>query len=696
MTAGTAQSSATRSSPTRTIVAVGVVAVGVLIVGLLLGGGSTGPRTVEGEDPGQVTAWAIPLLRLCGDALAITMLAGLLVPLLIARTTGEKVRGAARRPLIWARRAALGWALVVVLETGFITSDLFAVPLHRVDPAMVTGFVTYVSQGRALLVQFLLLVGLALFSLWSLTVRDIGMLLGLALVALTPPILTGHSAESGSHDLAIVALLAHVLTISLWMGAVGSLWWLARGSAPRTEVALRRLSGLVTTCLVITVLSGVLSAWVRITNVGDLVRTGYGAEVIVKTLVVTAVAYVAMRIRRTALGGGVERVASVLVRLTALELGVMATAVALGVALSRTPQPVGNLYTTLAESLLAGPVPPVPTVGRLLFSTTASGVGLLVVLIGGVGYLWGLRRLHSRGMSWPWRRTAAWAAGLVVVWYSTMGGLGEYSHVIFSAHMASHMLLSMVAPALMVLGAPITLALGALPGSDDPGSPGPRQLLVAVLAGRGVRLLTNPLFTTALFLGSLYAVYLSGAFQWLMENHLGHAWMELHFLVVGLLFFDSLIGIDPLPHRPPALARLGIMLVVMPFHSFFSIVLMTSSTVVGGTYYRELDRGYAVDLLHDQYVGGAIGWALGEIPMLIVGVSLFVQWWSGDRREARRIDRNQDRGLERAELAAYNAELAGRAGSTGVQRREGTGQDRAPDGSPLVERPRMEERGGSR
>jgi putative copper resistance protein D len=147
-----------------------------------------------------------------------------------------------------------------------------------------------------------------------------------------------------------------------------------------------------------------------------------------------------------------------------------------------------------------------------------------------------------------------------------------------------------------------------------------------------------------------------------MTGHWGHVAMDVHFLLAGSLFFWSLIGIDPGPNRPPFLVRMVIMLIVMPLHSFFSIALMMTSTVIAEDFYSALQRPFATDLLADQHLGAAIGWATGEIPMLLVMAAMFVQWVRADEREARRTDRAQERasasGHGTDELADYNAYLA--------------------------------------
>jgi cytochrome c oxidase assembly factor CtaG len=236
--------------------------------------------------------------------------------------------------------------------------------------------------------------------------------------------------------------------------------------------------------------------------------------------------------------------------------------------------------------------------------------------------------------------------------------------------MVSHMVLSMVAPIGLVLGAPVTLALRTLPGPRVRDEAGPRQLLLALLHSRPVSLVTHPLVALALWVGSLYALYFTPLFATLMSGHLGHVAMEFHFLAVGSLFFWTLIGVDPTPRRWHPLARIGLLLAAMPFHAFFSIALMSSDRILDAPYYRALQRPYATDLLADQHLGGGIGWALSELPILLVVAAIFVQWARADHREAVRLDRSADRAEARSKsasgapaaeadaLTAYNAYLA--------------------------------------
>ena len=99
----------------------------------------------------------------------------------------------------------------------------------------------------------------------------------------------------------------------------------------------------------------------------------------------------------------------------------------------------------------------------------------------------------------------------------------------------------------------------------------------------------------------------------------------------------------------------------MSIHAFFSIALMSSTSLLDGGYFASLQRPWFVDLFADQKLGGSIGWAMGEIPIVIALIATFIQWVRDDAREAKRFDRNADRLVSAGkpdELAEYNKYLA--------------------------------------
>lgn len=270
-------------------------------------------------------------------------------------------------------------------------------------------------------------------------------------------------------------------------------------------------------------------------------------------------------------------------------------------------------------------------------------------------YGWGVLRLVRRGDRWPVGRTIGFTAGVLTVALVMCTGLNDYGMVLFSVHMIQHMVISMLSPILLLLGAPVTLALRALPSAGR-GRKGPRELLVALLHSRYVRVISHPLFTIPLFIASLYGLYFTPLFDFLMESMAGHLAMMVHFLAVGLVFFWPIMGVDPGPHRPGYVMRILELFVGMPFHAFFGIALMMATTPLVGTF-ADPPASLGVTALGDQNTAGGIAWAFSEIPSVLVLIALVFQWYVSEQRQARRRDRAADRDGDR-ELEEYNAYLA--------------------------------------
>jgi putative copper resistance protein D len=652
------------------VVGIAVIGLTALLITLSLGDGVPEPAGEGSPDPGRVTVWAVPVLRLVVDVAAVLTVGLLLTASFLLPSPGGELAGLALRAQRAAAAPAAVWALAALAQAFFTVSDLFAVPpgvLLRSTSWFST--VLQFSQGTSLVWQSGLALIVAVLVRWSLRTRTSVWSLLLALLALAPPILTGHAASAGSHDLAIASALVHVTAACLWAGGLVGLTWVAVRGSRRLGPAITRYSVMAAWAVAAVGLSGIVSAAVRL-GWGDLLGSAYGAIVLAKVAALAVLVGFGLRQRRQtvkrleAAVEGAGRDVSVrrpFVVLALCELAAMAVTFGLAVALSRTPTPEGQQALDPVAELIGHAMPPAPSVANMLFGLAPSGLGIALVAAMLAFYATGVLVLRRRGDAWPLGRVAAWLGGVLIVAWGTFGGLGLYSHVLFSAHMVAHMLLSMVAPILLVLGAPVSLALRTLPAARVPGEVGPRQMLLGVLHSRAVRVLTHPLVAAALFVGSLYAIYFSGLFSVLMGSHLGHAAMTLHFLAVGSLFFYVLVGVDPGPRVVAPLWRFGLLLIVMPFHAFFSVALMSTNTVLGEAYWRSLERPYRTDLLADQSLGGSLSWALGEAPIIIVMVAVFVQWVRGDSREATRTDRSSDRVNAAGgddDLERYNAYLA--------------------------------------
>ncbi|MEU8625507.1 cytochrome c oxidase assembly protein [Streptomyces sp. NPDC048669] len=294
------------------------------------------------------------------------------------------------------------------------------------------------------------------------------------------------------------------------------------------------------------------------------------------------------------------------------------------------------------------------TLGRgLQFS--ADPIFLIGCVLAVVLYGYAVLRLRRRGDGWPVNRIVFFVIGVLSIALVMCTKLNDYGMVMFSVHMVQHMVISMLSPILLLLGAPVTLALRALPVAAR-GRKGPRELLLMLLHSRYMKVITHPVFTIPLFIASLYGLYFTPLFDYLMGSTAGHVAMMLHFLAVGLVFFWPIMGIDPGPHRPGYLLRMLELFAGMPFHAFFGIALMMASQPMVEVY-KNPSASLGIDALSDQNAAGGIAWAFSEIPSVLVLLALVFQWYRSDQRTAKRSDRAADRDGDQ-ELHAYNAYLA--------------------------------------
>ena len=462
------------------------------------------------------------------------------------------------------------------------------------------------------------------------------------------PYLESHGSNAGNHMLAIGLVMVHVAAISLWFGGVISLFLMSKTDR---EIGRKRFTPLALWCVSAIALTGVVNAFIRIGSFSNL-TSDYGVLVIFKTVifvfVLALVAYSRKKISE-------QNFARQLIQ----ELFLLTTVLILGIFLGQGDPPVSSSNDVVEA--IGAKMPETPTISRLLFEYEPDGLFLSLLLLAVALYIKGVVVLTRRGDKWPIGRTIAFAFGISAVDYAVNGGLGVYAQVAFSFHMISHMVLATLAPIGIVLGAPITLALRTLPIGRTQEERGVRGFAIAILHSRYSRIVTHPVSALIIFEASLFALYFTNLFNWLMSYHFGHFFMGLHFLLSGILLFFVIIGVDPTPQKRPFILRIAILFVAISIHAFFSVALMSSSQLVDGGYFAEIARPWWPDFLADQRMGASIGWAMGEIPILLALIATFIQWIRADERDAVRIERNSTRAHQSGEpdqLDKYNQYLS--------------------------------------
>lgn len=640
-----------------------VLASVVTAVALFVGGAL--PEVLEPGLPsaGTLTSWLSPLCRLVTELAATVTIGLLLAAAALLPSSRDVLSTAASRACRLAGITAFVWAigsLTVVLTT---LSETLALPLSDVlDVRTILSYVSQIPQGASWLTTAALATFTAVVAREA--DRPVGAWTALALSILTllPPAFTGHAASAGDHDLATSSLVIHILAVTLWVGGLLALIWYTRTDGRFISLAVRRFSPVALVCYVAIGVSGVVNAVIRVNTMSELWSTGYGRLLLAKTAAFVALGCFGWWHRRRSIPELDQGRPHAFRRFAVCEAAIMVSTVGLAVALAQSPPPASGrlLPPSPAEVLIGFPMPNAPTIAAIVTGWRLDLLVVAVLAFGAIGYAWGIRQLRRRGDSWPVGRAISWYTGLLILAFGTLSGLGEYGRVAFSIHMTQHMVLSMMAPIFLVVAAPITLALRALPTARRDQPAGPREWLLAALESAPVKVLTHPVTAFVLFISAPYVVYFSGLFEVAMRQHWAHEAMHIHFVLVGYLFYESLIGVDPLPYRAGYPMRLLTLFSSLAFHAFFAIALMSSGAILAPTYYETLARPWWPDLLNDQNTGAAFAWAFGEFPALIAMIVLLFRWSQEDDRIARRQDRQADRDDD-AELNAYNAMLQQRA-----------------------------------
>ncbi|WP_278236188.1 cytochrome c oxidase assembly protein [Isoptericola sp. AK164] len=648
------------------LIAAGPGAVVVALLALLAAGSYSGAFDPLGtfSDPGPAVRWGLPAATVLSElALAVTVGGLFAVAFLLPRGRHTD------RVLLVAGWASSLWAVAAVVQLVLSYSYVSTISLAAET----------FGQG---LWQFVLDVELGQIGLWTILLAAVTSALALGVrgpvgalwtavlpgAALALQSTTGHAAGAVNHDLAVGAMLLHLVGAALWVGGLAALLVvvLTRTRRRRDDdllaaSAVARFSPVAAWCFVLVALSGLMSALIRMQHLDDLV-TRWGVLLQAKVLLLLALGAFGWAHRRWVVGRLATdpgRVRRLFWQLLAAELVTIGAVSGVAVALGSTAPPVPDeelVDASPAFQLTGYALPPENTLGNYFTQWSFDPLFAVASVAGALVYVTWALRLRRRGDRWPLGRTISWCAGMAIMVWVTNGGPSVYGHVIFSGHMTQHMILAMVVPLLLVLAAPVTLLLRAVPARKD-GSRGPREWVLAIVHSRVGSFVAKPVVAAVVFAGGMIAFYFTPVFGWALSNHAGHVWMIIHFTLAGYLFANALVGIDPGPQRPPYPQRLLLLFATMVFHAFFGVVLTTGTSLLVADWFGNMGRPWGLPAIDDQQLGGAIAWGIGELPTLVLAVVVGVQWARSDEREARRSDRRAERDDD-AELRAYNRMLA--------------------------------------
>jgi putative membrane protein len=187
-------------------------------------------------------------------------------------------------------------------------------------------------------------------------------------------------------------------------------------------------------------------------------------------------------------------------------------------------------------------------------------------------------------------RTAALGAGVATAAVAVLPPVDAIADRALAAHMAQHMLLTMAAAPLIVIGSPIALGMRHA-------APGMRRRLAALGRGRAAHALASAGLAWTLLPVVQVAVYATPLLRVSDRDELVHAAVHAALLATALLFWRPVLGADPIRRLRP-LAQVGYLLAAMPASDVVGVWLIGSTTV---HYPPDVTTGVA-----DQRRAGAI------------------------------------------------------------------------------------------
>ena len=260
-------------------------------------------------------------------------------------------------------------------------------------------------------------------------------------------------------------------------------------------------------------------------------------------------------------------------------------------------------------------------------------LAFLVQIAAAAWYIAAVVRLRRRGRRWSAWRTTAFLAGVVILDIAVVSGLASYDDQVFVVHVVQHLVLMMVAPPLLALGAPITLAIQAA-GRPVQGR------IVRFLHYHPLQVLTMPVVAAALYYGSMYVVFLTSFYPFSLRHQLVHDLSHAVMFSLGCLFWWPMIAVDQLPHRPSFQVRIIAMFVGMPIEVFLGVVLLNFGHPIAPQH-----------TLSDTQAGGALFWGASMLITFAAAMVMLAQWMGQEERRAARHDRVLSAGeLRRREI----------------------------------------------
>ena len=318
---------------------------------------------------------------------------------------------------------------------------------------------------------------------------------------------------------------------------------------------------------------------------------------------------------------------------------------------------IGALVSVLRPGVVAahGEAVTAPTFPGVLLAWSFDPLAIALIGAAALIYLRAVREVnaaHPRSPVPRWR-TVAYLGGLVAITLALLSPIERYETALLSVHMVQHMLLQLVAAPLLLLAAPVTLALRVAP-------PGVRGWLLRVLHSRVLRVVTHPLVAWTAFVVVNWGWQFSPLYDLAAESTLVHYLQHAVYLGVALLFWWPIVAVDPAPRKLAFPGRVAYIALSIPHNSFLGITLMNVQPSLDPHYWLQL-RDWGPPFAEDLQIAGAIMWGMGAMVLVVALLLVLGAWMRSEERRTRRTEaRADEREAAEAAMEAYRADRAGR------------------------------------
>jgi putative copper resistance protein D len=257
------------------------------------------------------------------------------------------------------------------------------------------------------------------------------------------------------------------------------------------------------------------------------------------------------------------------------------------------------------------------------------------MLLAGWIYLAGARRLARGNSPWPLARTAWFFAGLAALSLALVSPIDAFADASFSIHMVQHLALTLLAPPLIALGAPITLALRAASPEVR------RRFLVPALHSRFATLLAKPVVGWLLFVCVPVAIHVTPVFDLALRNNFVHAVEHLVWVSSALIYWWPIVGRDPSPRSMSYPARLLSLFLAMPAASFLALALYSARAPLYPSY-AALPPPWGSHALADQQAAAVTMWLVGNLALVLAMLIVAAAWKRHDDARQLRVEARLD------------------------------------------------------